>query len=225
MSTPMTTASVSMMEITSPAFPDGPLPSLGVSADAVPAASGRTGKYRVVTVCDLVPGEQLRRADRVVAPFSHCAYCGHRFADQDGWPRRCGSCGNVSYRNPIPVVVLAVPVEDLGLLMVRRVEPPAGIALPSGYIEVGETWQDAAARELEEETAVRVDPASIRELNVRSGDDGTLLVFATVPPIDRVQLDAFSPSAEVSELAIVSAPRDDVVFPLDAAVVATFQAS
>ena len=109
--------------------------------------------------------------------------------------------------------------------MVRRVEPPTGLALPSGYIEHGELWQDAAARELAEETGIRVDAATIRELRVRSGHDGTLLVFATVPGIERVELGSFSPSAEVSELVIVSGPRDDVVFPLDAEVVTSLRAS
>jgi ADP-ribose pyrophosphatase YjhB (NUDIX family) len=160
-------------------------------------------------------------ADRVIAPFSHCSYCGDRFAQRVGWPRRCGSCGHVSYRNPIPVVVLAVPVEDVGVLMVRRVQSPVGLALPSGYIEHGELWQDAAARELAEETGVRVDAATVRELMVRSGQDGTLLIFATAPPISRGDLHAFSPSAEVSELLVVAGPRDDVVFPLDAEVLAT----
>jgi ADP-ribose pyrophosphatase YjhB (NUDIX family) len=126
----------------------------------------------------------------------------------------------VAYRNPLPVAVLAVPVEDLGILMVRRVEPPAGLALPSGYIEHDERWQDAAARELHEETGVRVDPAGIRELRVRSGGDGTLLVFATAPAIARADLEVFVPSAEVSEVVIVSDPSDDIVFPLDAEVVA-----
>lgn len=158
-------------------------------------------------------------ADRVVAPFSHCSYCGHRFRERARWPRRCASCEHVSYRNPIPVAVLAVPVEGLGLLMVRRVESPQGLALPSGYIEYGEPWQEAAARELAEETGIRLDAATVRELKVCSGEDGTLLVFATVPPIDRVALEVFTPSAEASELVVVSGPRDDVVFALDADVV------
>jgi 8-oxo-dGTP pyrophosphatase MutT (NUDIX family) len=163
-------------------------------------------------------------ADRVVAPFSHCSYCGQRFGERAGWPRRCASCGQVSYRNPIPVAVLAVPVEDLGVLMVRRVQSPPGLALPSGFIEYGELWQEAAVRELAEETGIRVDAATVRELKVCSGEDGTLLVFATVPPIDRVALEAFTPSAEVSEVVVVSGPRDDVVFPLDADVVVTLRA-
>jgi ADP-ribose pyrophosphatase YjhB (NUDIX family) len=156
-----------------------------------------------------------------VEPFSHCSYCGSRYARPVGWPRRCAACGNVSYRNPLPVAVLVVPVEDLGVLMVRRVDRPAGLALPSGYIEFGERWQDAAARELAEETGIYVDPMAIRELTVRSGADGTLLIFATAPAITRAELAAFVPSAEVSDLIVVSGPRDDVVFPLDGEVVAT----
>ena len=162
---------------------------------------------------------------RASAPFVHCPYCGQRFPPSARWPRRCAACGNTSYRNPLPVAVLAVPVEDFGVLMVRRLEPPAGLALPSGYIEYGERWQDAAARELREETGIRVDAATIRELSVRSGDDGTLLVFATAPPIARSALDAFVPSAEVAEVVIVDGPRDDVIFPLDAEVVAELGAA
>ena len=159
------------------------------------------------------------------AAFSHCSYCGHRFADGAGWPRRCGSCANVSYRNPVPVAVLAVPVEDLGVLMVRRTEAPVGLALPSGYIEYGERWQDAAARELAEETGIRVEADAIRELKVCSGEDGTLLVFCTSPPITSAELAAFSPSPEASELVVVDTPRDDVVFPLDAEVIAMLRRS
>jgi ADP-ribose pyrophosphatase YjhB (NUDIX family) len=159
----------------------------------------------------------------IAAPFSHCSYCGGRFAERSGWPRRCAACGNVSYRNPVPVAVLAVPVEDLGILMVRRVDPPAGLALPSGYIEFGERWQDAAARELAEETGIRLDPSAIQELQVRSGEDGTLLIFATAPAVTRTELADFVPSAEVTDLVVVSEPRDDVVFPLDAEVVAALR--
>jgi ADP-ribose pyrophosphatase YjhB (NUDIX family) len=154
------------------------------------------------------------------ARSSHCSFCGHRFPDHEAWPRTCAACGNISYRNPLPVAVLVLPVEEHGVLLVRRVVPPVGLALPSGFIEYGECWQDAAARELAEETGVRVDPAAIRELRVRSGSDGTLLIFATAPAVSWDALRAFAPSAEVSELVVVDGPRDDVVFPLDAEVLA-----
>jgi ADP-ribose pyrophosphatase YjhB (NUDIX family) len=99
------------------------------------------------------------------------------------------------------------------------------LALPSGYIEHGERWQDAAARELAEETGIRVDAAAIRELKVCSGEDDTLLVFATAPAVTRADLAAFSASAEVSELVVVDGPRDDVVFPLDAEVITRLRPS
>jgi hypothetical protein len=60
---------------------------------------------------------------------------------------------------------------------------------------------------------------------VRSGADGTLLIFATAPAITRAEIAAFVPSAEVSELVVVSGPRAEVVFPLDAEVVATLRPS
>ena len=151
---------------------------------------------------------------------SHCSFCGHRFPHHVGWPRMCEACRNTSYRNPLPVAVLVVPVEQDGVLLVRRVAPPAGLALPSGFIEYGERWQNAAARELAEETGVQVDPAAVRELRVRSGSDGTLLIFATAPAVSHDALRAFVPSAEVSELVVIDGPRDDVVFPLDAEVLA-----
>ena len=89
-------------------------------------------------------------ADPPARQFSHCSACGARYPARAGWPRLCEACGHVAYRNPVPVVVLVVPVEDAGVLTVRRTQPPTGLALPSGYIEYGEAWQDAAARELEE---------------------------------------------------------------------------
>ncbi len=153
-------------------------------------------------------------------PHAHCSFCGARYPDGLAWPRTCSACGNTSYRNPLPVAVAVVPVAGGGILAVRRAIPPAGLALPGGFVELGESWQEAAARELAEETGVRADPAGIREVRVLSAPDGTLLVFGTVPEVGRDELAAFRPSPEVSGLEVLDAPRDDVVFPLHAQVIA-----
>ena len=52
-----------------------------------------------------------------------------------------------------------------GLLVVRRgITPGLGeLALPGGYIGMGETWQEAGAREVWEETGLRLDPAEIED--------------------------------------------------------------
>ena len=76
--------------------------------------------------------------------YAHCTFCGARFPPGRPWPRRCGACGVTSYLNPKPVAVALQPV-GAGLLVVRRGIPPAedALALPGGYIDVGETWQEA----------------------------------------------------------------------------------
>jgi 8-oxo-dGTP pyrophosphatase MutT (NUDIX family) len=92
-----------------------------------------------------------------------------------------------SYLNPAPVAVVLQPVGD-GLLVIRRGTPPARdrLALPGGYIEVGETWQEAAVRELREETGLRADPDAVRLFDAASAPDGTLLIFGLLPPAPEV---------------------------------------
>lgn len=124
------------------------------------------------------------------------------------------------HRNPLPVAVAVVPVHGGGLVAIRRAIPPVGLALPGGYIELGERWQDAAARELREETGVVVDADAIRDVRVLSAPDGTLLVFGRTAPVARAALEGFAPSDEVSAVEVIEAPRDDVVFPLHGQVVA-----
>jgi 8-oxo-dGTP pyrophosphatase MutT (NUDIX family) len=124
------------------------------------------------------------------------------------------------HRNPLPVAVAVVPIAEGGVLMIHRASSPPGLAFPGGYMELGETWQEALARELWEETGVRVDPGEVRELRVLSAPDGRLLVFGSAPPVPRAALDAFAASDEVTGLVVVDGPRDDVVFPLHGQVLA-----
>src|SRR3954464_14823014 len=117
--------------------------------------------------------------------FAHCTFCGARFTPQQPWPRRCAACGETSYRNPAPVAVAVQPVGD-GLLLVRRgIAPALGrLALPGGFIEVGESWQEALVRELAEETGLSVSPQAVRLYDALSAPDGTLLIFGELPPLD-----------------------------------------
>lgn len=145
----------------------------------------------------------------------HCTYCGRAFApEQTGWPRTCPSCGRVSYRNPLPVVVVLLPVSDRGgLLVIRRsvaADPGFGhFALPGGYIDINDpTWQHAAARELREETGIVLPPAAFSAFGVRSAPNGTLLIFALSAPVTSDALRAFRATNETSEMAVITSPTE-----------------
>jgi ADP-ribose pyrophosphatase YjhB (NUDIX family) len=64
----------------------------------------------------------------------------------------CAECGFIAYENP-KIVVGSVVVADASVLMCRRaIEPRRGYwTLPAGYLELGETLQEGAAREAMEE--------------------------------------------------------------------------
>lgn len=140
---------------------------------------------------------------------SRCSYCGTAFPTDAPWPRRCPNCECVTYRNPLPVSVVLLPVDD-GLLLIRRTkEPHAGkLALPGGFIEVGETWQEAGARELREETGITLEANGIQLFEAKSAPDGTLLVFGLAPTQSSHGLPLFVPSNETSEMTVAHGPLD-----------------
>ena len=138
---------------------------------------------------------------------SHCSFCGAAFEGAQGWPRQCAQCANLSYRNPLPVSVVLLPVDN-GIVLVRRSIPPGKgkLALPGGFINYGESWQAAAARELFEETGIVIEPESLSVFDVRSAPDSTILIFGLAPRLHLIDLPDFVATAEASERLIVEQP-------------------
>lgn len=68
----------------------------------------------------------------------------------------CERCRQPIYENPTPATCLVVVNTQKQILLVKRsVEPKIGFwCLPGGYIELGETPEQAALRELKEETGI-----------------------------------------------------------------------
>jgi 8-oxo-dGTP pyrophosphatase MutT (NUDIX family) len=137
---------------------------------------------------------------------SCCSYCGTRFAAAEPRPITCHACSNRNYLNPIPVVVLLVPVED-GLVVARRnIEPKKGtLVLPGGYLDLGESWQEGAVRELYEETGIKIDAGGISLYDVQNGLNSTLVICGLAPRQPRSCLKPFS-STETQEIAMIAEP-------------------
>lgn len=71
----------------------------------------------------------------------------------------CPQCGHRTrhYRNPVPTVDIIIEYHDQGLVLIERGKPPWGWALPGGFVEYGESLEDAARREAKEETGLDVE--------------------------------------------------------------------
>jgi ADP-ribose pyrophosphatase YjhB (NUDIX family) len=158
--------------------------------------------------------------DTVRAKDTHCSYCGSAFArDALDWPRRCSGCGQTTYRNPLPVAVALLPVRrgggPPGLVVVRRtIEPQAGrLALPGGFMEHGETWQEAVVRELAEETGIHADACDVRLADTLSSRAGHLLVFGLLPERDATRLPQPRPTDETEGWEALDTPAE-LAFPL-----------
>jgi len=69
----------------------------------------------------------------------------------------CPKCGSdvKQYRNPLPTVDIIIEIGD-AIILIERKNSPFGWALPGGFVDYGETLQDAAVREAMEETSLKV---------------------------------------------------------------------
>jgi ADP-ribose pyrophosphatase YjhB (NUDIX family) len=91
-------------------------------------------------------------------PIKHCKHCGEKVSykipsDGDDKLRAiCDVCQSVHYENPLNVVGTLPTWGDQVLLCKRNIEPRFGMwTLPAGFMELGETLEQGAARETVEE--------------------------------------------------------------------------
>ena len=138
--------------------------------------------------------------------FSYCPLCGTpaKTGLIEGKNRKfCPSCSFVDYKNPLPVA-LAIPVRDKEFLLIKRgIAPRKGAwGFPSGFIESGETPEQACLRELKEETGL--SGQIVKLVGVMHLDDkeihGDMLVVTYLVKVDDGEL---APGEEVEDAKFV----------------------
>ena len=129
------------------------------------------------------------------APPRFCSQCGGSLSDrfveaQQRVRNVCTQCGEIAYRGP-QVLVSTIVMSGDRVLLCRRANPPeAGRwVLPGGFVEAGETLEQAAARETREETGVCLDPRELRPYAV-----------ATLPEISEIYAGFLATVAESTKV-------------------------
>lgn len=150
-------------------------------------------------------------------PIKHCRECGaavtYRLPDDGDTRARaiCPACGTIHYENPLMVVGTVPVLGERVLLCKRNIEPRWGKwTLPAGFMELGETAEQGAARETDEEAGALIEM-------------GPLFSLLSVPQVGQVHIfyratvlsDQFDPGHETQEARLFAEediPWDEIAF-------------
>ena len=150
-------------------------------------------------------------------PIKHCKNCGaavvYRIPDDGDTKQRavCPVCATIHYENPLNVVGTVPYLGDRILLCKRNIEPRWGKwTLPAGFMELGESTAQGAARETDEEAGAKFELEELFSLMnvVRVGQ---LHLFYRA----RLLHDQFDPGHETIEARLFSEaeiPWDEIAF-------------
>ena len=151
------------------------------------------------------------------SPIKHCRQCGtavqHRIPDDGDTKLRavCPACHTIHYINPLNVVGTIPVWGDKVLLCKRNIEPRKGKwTLPAGFMELGETTAEGAARETVEEAGAQFDMQALFSLiNVARVGQVHLFYRATL------RSPTFAPGTETQEALLfdeADIPWDEIAF-------------
>jgi len=148
--------------------------------------------------------------------MNFCSHCGQPVAltvpAGDHLPRYvCTGCGAVHYQNP-KIVAGCVPENEGRILLCRRaIEPRRGYwTIPAGFMENGETTQDAARRESIEEAMADVEIGSLLAVvHVLHADQVHVMFRARLP---KAEFGAGAESLEVVLMDEADIPWQDIAF-------------
>jgi ADP-ribose pyrophosphatase YjhB (NUDIX family) len=141
----------------------------------------------------------------------HCPRCGA--PPTVTFPRSitCKACGYGAYYNPKPVACAIAHTHDDQLILMRRgFEPRRGHwSMPGGFVDLGETVEDAARREVKEEIGVEIEITALVGVYSRAEDRTVVVVYAAeargTPSLTEEAL-------EIRAFAPIDIPWQDLAF-------------
>ena len=123
----------------------------------------------------------------------------------------CEHCGYAAFYNPKPVAC-AIPQTAGGelILMRRGFEPRRGHwSMPGGFVDLGESVQDAAIREVQEELNLKIDVTHLIGVYSRAEDRTVVVVYAAIA---RGTPSLTEEALEVRAFAPIDIPWQDLAF-------------
>jgi ADP-ribose pyrophosphatase YjhB (NUDIX family) len=111
-----------------------------------------------------------------------CLECGARLEEQLAFGRMrlvCPGCGRVHFDDPKVAVGVVVELDGRVVLGKRGHEPNFGRwSFPSGYVDAGEKVEEAAIREVEEETGIKVRIDQLLGVYSTAGERTIFIAYA-----------------------------------------------
>jgi ADP-ribose pyrophosphatase YjhB (NUDIX family) len=135
----------------------------------------------------------------------YCPACGQpvseRVLEADHRPRLVCPNGHVTWRNP-RLVVGTLPLRSGRVFLARRaIEPGMGLwTYPGGFLELGESAQEGARRETEEETQLKVEVGRLIGVYSRPAVGQVTIIFEAsvvggdaLPGVESLEVRGFGP--------------------------------
>lgn len=151
------------------------------------------------------------------SPIKHCRNCGiavvYRIPEDGDTKERaiCPACATIHYENPLNVVGTVPYWGDKILLCKRNIEPRFGKwTLPAGFLELGETTAQGAARETHEEAGAQIELEGLFTV-INVARVGQVHMFYRA----RLLSDQFDPGFETIEAQLYAEdeiPWDEIAF-------------
>ena len=149
--------------------------------------------------------------------FQYCPICGAKaFVEHNVKAKQCQACGFIYYFNPSSAVACFIRNAAGELLLVRRGKEPAKgtLDLPGGFVDLFETGEEAARREIKEETGLDVTNCrylfSLPNLYMYSGFE-----VHTLDMFYECLVDDFGPVHAEDDAAEIAIQRPEEIHPED----------